>query len=597
MSSHKYDLAAYLLIIAFAVTVFASSWDDSPSFDEPEHLTSGYAALWAQFFFPNPYHPPLIKDIAAAGAATINPSPPWRCPVWKKLDREALTRCFIFKDNDSQALIRAARAPLILLFSLCLAYYFAVLKRLFSPAQALLALWMMAFSPTIIAHSRFVHTDMAAGFAFFFCISLFADYLPHANKERLTKLALGTAIAQLIKFSLLLLFPIYALTGLWYWLISRKGNAAIEKLKRFPLHLTLVFIASLTLIWLCYAWQTCNLDASIQHLYDQRVFRSTADQFLPRIIFAIDTVPFVRALSWYLSGVTGQLYNVFGEHTSLQYFRGAYSTKGNLLYFPTLFLTKEPSAYLVLELIAAGYWLRQLGLRIKAKDSFVLDDQTKSSFLLSSFLFVYIYFLLSMISPLNLGFRHLIPILPFIYALTASAVVTIWKQLAKKQVQLVFVGIFAMLVLWASVSSALAFPGYLQYFNEIAGGKAGGANIAMDSNFDWGTDCYRLKKYLQLNKIGTVYAAWFNCYTPDDYFGDRGKQLAITRHYPPGSILAISTAAWQHLKHMLITGPTQDWQPITVTVPQPYDASALKWLLSLKPCARVGETILIFRTP
>jgi hypothetical protein len=56
---------------------------------------------------------------------------------------------------------------------------------------------------------------------------------------------------------------------------------------------------------------------------------------------------------------------------------------------------------------------------------------------------------------------------------------------------------------------------------------------------------------------------------------------------------------WKQLKYILSIerNPGRGWLPITIKVPEPYDPEALKWLLSLKPVDKVGETILIFRTP
>ena len=48
----------------------------------------------------------------------------------------------------------------------------------------------------------------------------------------------------------------------------------------------------------------------------------------------------------------------------------------------------------------------------------------------------------------------------------------------------------AALIAWHVAESAWVAPHYIAYFNELAGGPAGGRNHLADSSLDWGQDSF-----------------------------------------------------------------------------------------------------------
>ena len=70
-------------------------------------------------------------------------------------------------------------------------------------------------------------------------------------------------------------------------------------------------------------------------------------------------------------------------------------------------------------------------------------------------------------SKLNIGIRHILPTLPFIYILTAAGLKNwtnsrFWKHSLK--IGLVFIFLF-----WYFLEMVWAFPFYLSYFNQFGG--------------------------------------------------------------------------------------------------------------------------------
>jgi hypothetical protein len=92
--------------------------------------------------------------------------------------------------------------------------------------------------------------------------------------------------------------------------------------------------------------------------------------------------------------------------------------------------------------------------------------------------FVVVYVIAACNSHLNLGYRHLLPILPPLFALVGGL------ESAGRRAQM----LAWLLVAWLAAENVAARPFYLAYFNEAAGGRAQGYRRLADSNVDWGQD-------------------------------------------------------------------------------------------------------------
>ncbi len=90
----------------------------------------------------------------------------------------------------------------------------------------------------------------------------------------------------------------------------------------------------------------------------------------------------------------------------------------------------------------------------------------------------------------NIGIRHVLPVLPAIVLLAGLGIAQAWQRgrWARGAV------VTAMLA-WAA-GFGLAAPQYLAYFNVLGGGPAGGHRFLLDSNLAWGQDDDRLEQFL-----------------------------------------------------------------------------------------------------
>jgi len=106
---------------------------------------------------------------------------------------------------------------------------------------------------------------------------------------------------------------------------------------------------------------------------------------------------------------------------------------------------------------------------------------------------------------INIGLRHILPVYIGFSIVAASGLMWLLQRRYG-----VFAG--AGLFLWLLVTTSVAHPDYLAYFNELAGDKP--ERILIDSDLDWGQDMKRLALRLrdlhveEINYLPSVYPEW-----------------------------------------------------------------------------------------
>jgi hypothetical protein len=224
--------------------------------------------------------------------------------------------------------------------------------------------------------------------------------------------------------------------------------------------------------------------------------------------------PVLRPFGQYMLGILMVLQRADGGNTI--YFMGRVVGSGGWLYFPLLYLLKEPLPTLVIvvtALILALWWMWKTA---RAAHWHILPrifDYVRvniTEFTMGSF--IVLYWGYSMHSTLNIGIRHIIPTLPFIYILSAgvwkkwivrfdlpatASIFTIAATMAKSMVvAFVKYGILVLLLAWLFCETLFAAPHFLSYFNELGGGTMNGYHYVTDSNYDWGQDLLRLRAWV-----------------------------------------------------------------------------------------------------
>ena len=596
-------IAAFLLAIMFLMMA-ASSWNNAATMDELAHIPAGYAYVYLRDYRLTPEHPPLAKALAALALVGEPLSFPTDVPSWRDEvnGQWEQGRIFLYESgNDADRIIRRMHVPMML----CAVFFGWLLwlwvRREFGATAANLTLFFFAFSPTVIAHSPLVTTDLAAAFAFFIGIIAYLAFLkrPTAINILIAGLAFGTA--ELLKFSLILLVPIYALlTVVWCTAQTNLGWP-----DRFLLFIRLavkavaIAIIALLLIWVVYAATVAGYPPDRQYHDAQTILSSFPSRSWAAIDLWLIERDYLRPLGQYFLGLTMVLQRASGGNT--QYFGGEVTNVGFPSYFPILYLLKEPLAFHILTAIAAAFALRRVW-RARASLGRLLGWIQEHFIEFASIAFIGIYWVTSISSPLNIGVRHVLPTFPFVYALTARELVswlrvwrtgevTSWNEWLQRLYHIYVTTIpkyllVAALILWQAASVVAAFPYYLSYYNELGGGVNEGYRVAVDSNYDWGQDLKRLRDYADEHGIRKIHVDYFGAGSPAYYLGDRAVEWHSSSGYPSdGGWLAISATFQMGAYGTTVKGFQR----------KPEDS--YEWLKPFRPVARAGKSIFIYQLP
>ncbi|MFC1625339.1 ArnT family glycosyltransferase [Patescibacteria group bacterium] len=628
----KYSVGC-LLGIMF-ILLFTSAWDDSATMDELAHIPSGYSYLSQKDFRLNPEHPPLIKDLSALPLLFLNLNFPLNVPAWTTdiNGQWDMGRIFLYESgNDADKMLRFSRFPIMLLALLFGWLFFKWTRGLYGEKVAFLALFFFAFSPTFLAHSRYVTTDIAAAFGFFIGIAAFLNFLFRGTRKSLIIAGIAFGIAQLLKFSLVILAPLYLVLGvLWIFLnnyenFSPSSRASWKKFikEKFAIigKIILIGLIGIAIIWPVYLFHVWNYPVERQVADTTFILNSFGIRPLVDLTIWLSGMPVLRAMGQYILGILMVIQRASGGNTT--YFMGEISAAGWSTYFPILYFLKEHLAFHILTFLALIFGIRNI-IKTREKNLKNIFGWMRENFALTaSFIFIIIYWTQAITSPLNIGVRHVLPTFPFIYLLVSRQTIrwikdysvdtprTIFeniKNLYHQYIKPAKRGLFIfILLLWIFLSSIINFPHYVSYYNELAGRTPNGYKIATDSNYDWGQDLKRLKSWvneynqncqrssklvgscshLSQNKpIEKIAIDYFGGGNPQYYFGDKFVPWWSSKGSPADQgieWMAVSLTFLQgaHAKPAKnFTQKTEDTYP---------------YLKNKAPVARAGTSIFIYK--
>ncbi|MBU1091250.1 glycosyltransferase family 39 protein [Patescibacteria group bacterium] len=607
----KYSV--FLLLGTMFGLMFFSAWNDSGTMDELAHIPSGYSYLTERDYRLNPEHPPLIKDLSAIPLLFLDLKFPTDVPAWTtyKNGQWDMGRIFIYESgNDADKIFKFSRIPVMLLAILFGWMFFRWTRGLYGNKVAFLSLFLFAFSPTFLAHSRYVTTDLAAAFGFFIGISAFLNFLfrqeTPQGKKSLVIAGIAFGVAQLLKFSLMLLAPIYIILGILWIFLREYENFKLKKFikEEFLIlwKILLIGVLGILLVWTFYLFHVWQYPIENQVSDATFQLQTLGMRSMANLTVWLSGIPVLRGFGQYLLGLLMVLQRAAGGNTA--YFFGEVYNLGWPSYFPLLYLLKEHLALHILTLIALIFGLRNI-VKSKEKNFASAVNWLKENFALTaSFIFLAIYWIQAITSPLNIGIRHVMPTFPFIYLMVSRQIIrwvrnysmdaplTFWewmKEFYQHYIRPIKRGaLVTALLLWMFISTIIAFPHFVSFYNILGGGTSGGYKIAVDSNYDWGQDLYRLKDWTDKNVLPNdkIAIAYFGAGNPGYLFGDKQESWWSSKGSPAEKGIkwfAISATLLQETKAIGIKG-------FKIDAENKYD-----WLLEKEPVARAGTSIFIYK--
>ncbi len=536
---------ALICVAAFGFMFFASRTDSAID-DELAHIPAGYGYVHNLDYRLNPEHPPLVKALAMLPVLFLNPAYPTNTAAWQNEVNGEWDMGYQFlynSGNRANEIIRTARIMPILLTILAVILVYFLARRLMGPRWALLPAFLFGLDPNILAHGHYVTTDVGAAFGFLLGIFFFTRFMESPTTKNLWLAGIAFGIAQLTKFSTPFLVPlfIFVLLALWIRDLSlRPRKEALRTGLRYLKNLILIFlIGYLVIVYPIYFLFTAHYPIAKQISDTTAILHSFANGPAPagqichgaRCLADFDIwmahSPVLRPFAQYLLGILMVLQRVDGTNTI--YFLGHVVGSGGWIYFPLLYLVKEPIPTLAIVIFALMLALWWAWKKANASQWHLLRDTSDyigahfTEFTMGSL--VVMYWAYSMHTTLNIGIRHVIATFPFIFILAAG----VWKKwimqfdlaraaatfnpvIAIARSLALFLVKYALLIallVWLFLETLFAAPYFLSYFNEFAGGTMNGYHYVTDSNYDWGQDLLRLRSWVDahpgINKIAVDY--------------------------------------------------------------------------------------------
>jgi len=436
--------AALLLLALHGLLLAASSWNKSPTYDEPEHLKFGLAFI--------------ERGGPQEADAQRMPVTMFNAMAFKLVggtDPEAI-------QSDRRALL-AARAP-TMLASLGLGLFLlGWASRRYGRAAGVLSLALWCFSPTVLAHGRLVTNDLYTALAVALAVWSF-QRLCQAPAPRwflIGGAALG--LAQACKFSAVVLVPAFGAI-----LLMPRARAELARfLRENPSRWG----------WVAAFPAVAFLVLGAFYFFDG-LFRPMAGSGYHSYLFAWmeAKLPWLRLPlpRIYLEGL--DLSRYISTHPQVvrghNYLLGRLSDNGWWYYFIVVWLLKTPLGTIGILSLRAFRRLRD-GL---------------APFLLAPAAAIFLFY--SLFSTVQIGIRYMLPVLPLLF-FWAGGLLRSSMPLSRA----LKTGIAALL-LGTAISSLAAFPDYISYTGELAGPKRNAWRLLADSNLEWGQDRWHCRRYL-----------------------------------------------------------------------------------------------------
>jgi len=537
-------LTATLLLGLLFVQAMTAIPRLSITFDEDVHISTGYAILRTGDLRLVEDHPPLLEMWMSWPLLLSSQVPePEDVPTWGLGDRRLFVRNETWGALPIDGWVIPPRIPNIWLALLLGAFLFRWSSDWFGRRAGLLALALFAFSPNILAHSALANLDLGVSALMFITMYGVQRILRRSTWPVLVLTGLSLGLAMAAKISAVILLPISVGLMILWGLIHRRKISQRMCFIRLIVNLGIYLGVAFLTLWAVHLFQVAPLpDSSIP---------------LPAPTYWNALIRVAR----HVSG--GDLTYLLGET-----YRG-----GRWYYFPVVFVLKTPIPTLLL--LGAALWVAWRRPR-QWKREIVLASVPVS------------YLIISLSGSINLGYRHILPIHPFLYlfvARLAAPFPRLRPDVSRLTSQISRFALYALL-LWQVVGTLLVWPFHLTYFNEIVGGPRNGYRYLADSNVDWGQGLKALRDYLDERAWPDVKLSSFTFFIRPELYGVEAAPLpplpeapAVlpNRFNPDPGIYVISAST---LRGIQLT-----------------DAEMYNWFWHREPDDVVANALLVYHVP
>ncbi len=456
------DSVSIAILIILAAQLLLSSARTSATYDEQYHIAIGLYYLHRGDPALIPAHPPFIAALSSlpllADRNLVVPA------STSSVSSLAYSDQLLWRLNpNGPSIVARARLPIIGLTLLLAITVYAWAREFFGPMSGLLALTLLSFDPNILAHGNLATNDIGVTCFVTLALYTFWRWMTRPTPARAVIAGLMLGLALVAKFSAIYLIPVVLTILLTDRILKSTTAASRLAVKTTLAHLIIIALAAYFAIWVVYGFNVATIKG----------YPVPAREYLNGL----------RAFTTLIGG---------GKDSFLL---GAYSPTGWWYYFPVAFVVKTPLPTLILigaTLVFAyrrGTWRSTFPLLIP----------------------VVLYFAICLASPFQIGYRHLLPLVPCLFIFTSQLALIDWKTSRAGTAAI------SAMIIWLIVGSVAIFPHHLAFFNEIAGGPRNGYKVLVDSNLDWGQELICLRKYMTQENISSVKLSYHGTADPTAY--------------------------------------------------------------------------------
>src|SRR5712692_531011 len=557
-------IIAVLLVLIGTLRIASTFKVLSQAFDEPAHVACGMEWLDKGTYTLEPLHPPLARVAAAIGPFLEGLHLPQVAVIQgRSYDIYSAGNNILYARGRYRlnlVLSRLGMLPFFPLAALVVSYW---ARNLFGDWPAVVAVLTFTTLPSVLAFAGLAYTDFPL--ACFVGASLFAftRWIELPSTQRSVFLGLVPGLAVLSKLTSLLFLPLCILAIVackWWW--SR--HSVLTASRQWRLRAATLGLALLTtcfVTWAGYRFSIRLLSEVFENPVQDIVKLDGVPESLKHLALRIVEVnPPVPAPALFKGIVADWQRN---HSAPPSYLLGRTRRSGWWYFFVVDLAVKTPLPFLLLSI--AGI-VHVFGSVRSHRDWRILAPAVCALTILAS----------TMPVKVNIGIRHILVIYPLLAVVTAGAAKGLWEMRARR-FRFAPIALSAILV-WQVVSTALAHPDYLSYFNVFAGSKPADV-VLLGCDSDCGQDVLKLSETLRSRAVREVSLRVFTSADLSRMDLPLFRELAPYQPTPGWiavSIRGIRTGNW-----------LQDIIP-----PDGYS-----WLDSYKPVANVGKTIRLYYIP
>jgi hypothetical protein len=466
-----------LLIAGCAIALVYQTRHLGLTVDETSHFAAAYAYWLGEDVLQPSDAPPLTRAISGWVPRVLRAPSPRETNGWKERDAYMIGAEILDRPNiRARRLLFYTRLPFLVFPLLIVFLLWHWGRQLFGEPIALFLAACGVLEPTILGHGVLINSDVPAAFAALWFAYASWKYWAAPDLRRLLIMLAATVVAVLTKFTLLPLAIVAFGLALW------KGPRLLGALA-IP---TVIYLAILA---------ASQFQAQPVPLYEVHQLSGAG---VPH--WAIPGATVLAGLPWPLQFVRGLLF--IGGSLQGEGFTGymlGHQIRGWVpLYFPLAWAIKFP---IPLQLLAVA-GLVALVIRVRRREAGSAD-----LFVWGPALF---FFAAAAISNSHLGFRHVLPAVPF-FILGGGFALARWSGHRAARAAM------AVCLVWLAISSLHAYPHGISYFNEWIGGPTEGWRYLADSNLDWGQDLPGLGAYMEKHGIARIKTFIFGYDNPFHY--------------------------------------------------------------------------------